>query len=108
MTVTDLNLESVWLVFEGVTLHLNNPIVGTINDTVWLALPEGNYTITFYANDTVGHTTSEAITITKSVPSKVGIGLDYFMTSFLILIIGGMTTIIIITRIHPKKRMTPA
>jgi len=108
VTVTDANLESVWLVFEGVTLSLNNPIIGTINDTVWSALPEGDYTITFYANDTFGHTTSEAIMITKDVPSKAGIGLDYFMTSFLIFIMGGIAIIVIITRIHLKKRITPA
>ena len=108
VTVTDANLESVRLVFEGVTVNLNSPIVGAINDTVWSALPEGNYTITFYANDTVGHTTSEAIMITKDVPSKAGIGLDSFMTSFLIFIMGGMVIIVIITRIHLKKRITSA
>jgi len=108
VTVTDTNLDSVWLVFEGVTVNLNTPIVGTIDDTVWLALPGGTYTITFYANDTVGHETSEAITITKSIPSNAGIGLDYFMTSFLIFIMGGMAVIVIIARIHLKKRITSA
>ena len=106
VTVTDPNLDSVWLVIEGVTLNLDNPIVGTINSAVWSALPEGTYTITFYANDTVGHETSKAITITKSVPSDPAIGLDNFMTSFLIFIMGGMAIIVIITRIHLKKRIT--
>jgi len=104
VTITDLNLESMWLVFEGVTLNLVNPIVGTINDTVWSELPDGDYTITFYANDTVGHTTSEAITITKSVPSIPGIGLDYFMTSFLIFIMGGLVVVVIVAKIHLKNR----
>lgn len=81
------------------------PIIGTINQTAWEALPEGDYTITLHANDTLGHSTSEAVTITKSVPSGGGIGLDYFMTSFLIFITGGLGVILVIVKIHTKKRI---
>ena len=105
VTVTDPNLDSVWLELDGSIYELSIPIIGTINQTAWAALPQGDYTITFYANDTLGHSTSEAITITKSVPSGGGIGLDYVVTSFLIFITGGIGVIVVIVKIRTKKRV---
>ncbi|KKK46172.1 MAG: hypothetical protein Lokiarch_03580 [Candidatus Lokiarchaeum sp. GC14_75] len=103
VTVTDPNLDSVWLELDGSNYELSIPIIGAINQTVWAALPEGSYTITLHANDTLGHSTSEAVTITKSVPSGGGIGLDYFMTSFLIFITGGMAVIVVLVKNYTKK-----
>ncbi len=105
VTVTDPNLDSVWLELDGSNYELSIPIIGTINQTAWAALPEGSYTITLHANDTLGHSTSEAVTITKIVPSGGGIGLDYFMTSFLIFITGGIGVIVIIAKIYTKRRV---
>ena len=105
LTVTDPNLDSVWLELNGTNYELSTPIIGTINQTAWAALPEGSYTITLHANDTLGHSTSETVTITKTVPSGGGIGLDYFMTSFLISITGGLGVIVVIVKIRAKKRI---
>ena len=105
VTVEDPNLDSVWLEIDGSNYELSMPIIGTINQTAWAALPEGSYTITLHANNTLGNSASETVTITKSVPSGGGIGLDYFITSFLIFITGGMGVIVVIVKIHTKKRI---
>lgn len=87
---------------------MNNILVWTINQTVWSALPEGNATIIIYANDTLGHTSSEAIIIIKNIPSR-GNGSDSFMIWFLIALIGGISIgisiIVVITRTHFKKEI---
>ncbi len=105
MTVTDPNLDSVWLELNGTNYELSTPIIGTINQTVWAALPEGSYIITLHANDTLGQSTSQSVTITKTVPSGGGIGLDYVVTSFLIFITGGIGVIVVIVVIRAKKRV---
>ncbi len=105
VTVIDPNLDSVWLELDGLIYELSIPIIGTINQTAWAALPGGSYTITINANDTLGYSTSKAVTITKSVPSGGGIGLDYFMTSFLIFITGGMAVIFVLVKNYTKKRI---
>lgn len=105
VTVTDPNLDSVWLELNGTNYELSTPIIGTINQTVWAALPEGSYIITLHANDTLGQSTSQSVTITKTVPSGGGIGLDYVVTSFLIFITGGIGVIVVIVVIRAKKRV---
>ena len=102
LTVIDPNLDSVWLELDGLIYELSIPIIGTINQTAWAALPEGSYTITLHANDTLDHSTSGAVTITRSVPSGGGIGLNYFMTSFLIFITDGMAVIVVLVKNYTK------
>ncbi|MHA2366477.1 MAG: hypothetical protein ACXAC7_21150, partial [Candidatus Hodarchaeales archaeon] len=53
--ITDLSLEEMWYTLNGsnLTFFSNN---GTINQTKWLSLSEGNITIRFFANDSVGQT----------------------------------------------------
>jgi len=105
VTITDPNLDLVWLELNGLIIELTIPTSGTVNQAIWAALPEGDYTIYFHANDTLGHSTSEAVSITKTVPSEGGIGLDYLMTSFLIIIMGGLGVLMVLLRIYSKKRL---
>ncbi len=106
ITITEPNLDSIWYSLDnGLTIFYTNLLIGTINQTVWDALPEGSATITIYANDTLGYSSSEEVTITKDIPSKERIGLDYFMTGFLIALFSGVAIITIIAKIHFKKRI---
>lgn len=104
ITVTDPNLDTIWYTVDSNFTIIDSTLIWTINQTIWSALPEGSVTITIYANDTLGHTSSKGITITKNIPSKV-IGLDYFTTSVLIFLISGVAIIGIITIMYHKKRI---
>ena len=90
ITVTETNLESVWYSMDdGVT---NIPITtysGTVDEATWLALPEGQVTITFYAVDTVGNIGSASVIVNKSVPAiPPGISGPYPVLILLILFTG--------------------
>jgi len=105
LNISDLNLDSIWFSVNDIIINFNPAILEIINQTAWLALPEGNITIIIYANDTLGNLASEELTIMKNVPSKGGIGLDYFMTSFLIFLMGGIAVIIVIARMYSKRKL---
>ncbi|MBD3215567.1 MAG: hypothetical protein GF311_23355 [Candidatus Lokiarchaeota archaeon] len=70
ITVTDPNLNQVWYTIDG---GLNNVTIssftGAIDSTLWNSLPNGQVTITFYANDDVGHINSESVIVFKDTPS---------------------------------------
>jgi len=104
ITVTDPNLDTIWYTVDGSLTILGNTLVWTISQEVWDALPEGTVTITIHANDTLGHSASQIIIITKNIPSRE-IGLDYIMTGFLITLFCGVAVIIVITKMYHKKQI---
>ena len=74
-------------------------LVGTINQALWDALPEGNVIIRFYANDTLGRIGFQEVTVVKTIsqPSPPGIpGYD------ILLLLGIASTIAVII---VKKRL---
>ncbi len=66
ITVTDANLDTVWFTLNGGIPYYIDSFSGTINQTAWSALTEGNITITFYANDSAGNLASEEVNIIKT------------------------------------------
>ncbi|NVM34928.1 MAG: hypothetical protein HWN81_04985 [Candidatus Lokiarchaeota archaeon] len=104
ISITDDHLDKMWYTVDAGLTNFTFNANGAINQTAWDVLSQGTITLRFYANDTLGHISSEDVSITKDLPSKV-IGLDYFMTGFLITLIGGVAIITIITKIHSKKRI---
>jgi parallel beta-helix repeat protein len=86
----DPNLDTVGYSFEGVSITVPGPIIGIIgpiNQTIWSALPEGNYIITFFANDTVGNEAFEEVSIIKDLPQPVIHGYNIFVFLGFIIII---------------------
>jgi len=107
--VKDRNLDSMWYTIDGGTTNITFTANGTIDqaswETLWENLAKGDIiTIMFYANDTFSHLGSNFIEVKKKVPSEI-IGLDFFTTSFIVLIISGVAIIAIITKIHSKKQI---
>ena len=66
ITVTDANLDTVWFTLNGGIPYYIDSFSGTINQTAWSALTEGNITITFFANDSAGNLASEEVNIIKT------------------------------------------
>ena len=106
ITIVDSNLDTVWYSLDG---GLNNYTIsaftGTFDQSAWDALSQGEVTITIYANDTAGNLAFEEVTITFRIPAGGRIGMDFFMTSFLLILMGGMAVIIVITRMYSKRKV---
>ena len=105
ITITDDHLDSVWYSLDGGLTNFVITTNATIDLTAWSALPEGSVTITFYANDTLGHLTFEAVTITKSIPSG-GIDPTIIVVIVVVSIVGGVAVIAGVY-VFMKKRATP-
>jgi uncharacterized protein Usg len=105
ITVTDDHLDSIWYSFDGgvTTFAITDNTV--FNQTVWTALLEGDVTITFYANDTLGHEASEAVTVVKSIPSG-GVDPTIIIVIVVVSIAGGVAVAAVIY-IYLKKRASP-
>jgi len=55
VTAVDMNLSAIWYVCNGVNVTISNNTQVALNNSIWIGLGEGNFTIAFYANDTSGH-----------------------------------------------------
>jgi hypothetical protein len=68
ISVSGPNLDTVWYTMDG---GINNKTIssfsGGLDQSLWDALPNGPITITFYANDTIGHISSESVMVLKSI-----------------------------------------
>lgn len=106
LTVTDLSLEEISYSLDGGVTIFTADATGTIDQEAWAALPIGDVTITFYAIDEAGHLASAEVTVEKKAPTEeFFIGLDFFITSILILMFSGVAVVVIIAKIHSKKRI---
>lgn len=94
----ELYLDTIWyvIVSEGSTPHIISSTSGAINDELWDSLADGDITIRFYANDTLGHVGYAEVIITKNTNMGSGtpviIGFDTFT---IIVIISLITTMLI-------------
>ena len=107
--ITDPHLDTMWYSIDGginsVIFTSNLTISQTSWETLWDSLAKGdNITIWVYANDTFGHLGSNYVVLIKHVPEDI-IGLDFSITTILILITSGIIIIGIIIKIHSKKRL---
>ncbi|TFG22498.1 MAG: hypothetical protein EU533_04210 [Promethearchaeota archaeon] len=97
----DENLDSIWYTLEGfednIFLSSNT---GTVDQTMWNALGNGNYTLTFFINDTLGHSNQAAVYLIKEVPESPGI------PGYNILIFLGVGFILLIVIIMRNNRFS--
>jgi len=67
---TDMNLDAMWYwIFNSTYQSLNITFTEneTIDPTEWDALSNGEYTIRFYANDTLGNINFSGVNVTKDI-----------------------------------------
>ena len=103
--ISDDNLDTMWYSLDGGTTNFLFTTNGTINQTAWAALSQGPITLTFYANDTLGHETSEDVLITKSIPSD-GEDPTIVIVIIVVSIVGGVAVLAGVY-IFMKKRASP-
>ncbi len=72
ITVTGEDLDTVWYTLNGSIPYYIDSFKGTIDETEWSALAEGNITLIFYANDSIGNLAFEEVDIVKDFEAVTG------------------------------------
>ena len=108
--IYDPNLDKMWYTIDADNIPFSTN--GTIDqqhwETLWDVLGQGDtITLTFYANDTYGHIGLDFVELEKEIPGipSNGIGLNYGITLFFILIFGGISIVSIISKLYHKKQI---
>ncbi|MHA2288903.1 MAG: hypothetical protein ACXABG_08950, partial [Promethearchaeota archaeon] len=109
LTISDATLNTTWYTIVGTNFTFEftatpGTNVITVNQTAWNALSNGDITIVFYANDSLGRLTSDGVTITRNVPEPFD--LIAFLTSIPMLIVYGVAVAIVVVLIVLKRRKT--
>ena len=65
--ISDANLDSMWYTLDGGLTNTTFATNGTIDQALWDALPDGNVTMGFYTNDTLGYSNYTEVTVRKDV-----------------------------------------
>ena len=97
--IEELNLEKTWYSLNGGNNVTFTGFTGSINQSLWNALPEGNIIIKFYANDTLGRIGFQEVTVAKviSQPSPPEI------SGYNILLLLGIFSVSILLIVKKKK-----
>jgi hypothetical protein len=95
LSIIEGNLDRMWYTLDnGINNITISELTGIIYQDLWENLPNGNITVKFYVNDTLGNISFEMVTIVKDAPPPETIsGYDLF-----IILSAFSITIIIIRR----------
>ena len=73
ISINETNLDSIWYTFDsGATNFTVIALIDSIDQGLWDVTPNGNITITFYANDTLGNLGFNKVVVNKSVIDILG------------------------------------
>ncbi|MFX1478998.1 MAG: nitrous oxide reductase family maturation protein NosD [Promethearchaeota archaeon] len=71
INVTEPHLDTIWYTLDNIMISIFiTELNGIIDQELWEDLPNGNITITFYANDTLGNLNFDEVIIIKNIPPK--------------------------------------
>ena len=101
ITVVEEHLDSIWYSLDGGLPNFVDTLNGTIDQSDWSALSQGNVTITFFANDTLGNSASENVIVEKIIHVP---GDDFTIVIITISIVSGAAVAAGVTIIILKKR----
>ncbi|MFX1343732.1 MAG: beta strand repeat-containing protein [Promethearchaeota archaeon] len=73
ITIIEPNPDSIWYTLDAGLNNYTGALTGTINSTPWTAASIGFITITFYANDTLGHWNFTQVTVEKTDVLQISI-----------------------------------
>jgi hypothetical protein len=108
LTITEATLDTTWYSIVGINDIFEFPaFTGTdtilINQTAWNSLSNGEVTIIFYANDSLGRISSDSITLEKDVPEVFDL-LAFLTDPIVLTIIGVAIAVVIVTIILVRRR----
>jgi len=108
LTINDATLNTTWYSIVGTNYTIEfTAIIGinniTIDQDAWNSLSEGEVTIIFYANDSLGRESSDSITLEKDLP-EVFDWLAFLTDPIVLTIIGATIAIVVVTIILLRRR----
>lgn len=103
VNITDPHLDKMWYTVNVSLANYTFTSNGTINQAAWEALSEGTVTITFYANDTLGHESFEQVSINFEIPSSKKKGIPGYDTYLIIGVISVISVLILENRLKRLK-----
>ena len=69
LTIIEGNLDAIWYTMDEGIINFTCGLSGVINSAYWGAIPPGDYTLIFYARDTLGNVGFSEVIIKKREPS---------------------------------------
>lgn len=102
-SIIEEDLVSIWYTVEGsINQFPITGLTGTIDQDVWNNIPQGEVTITFYAQDRAGNIGTESIVVAKNIPSAPEIsGYSIFL---LVGVISIVSAILLKRKKHYSKK----
>ena len=71
ISIIEENLILTWYTLEGAAGTFSfTGLTGTIDQGIWDSIPQGEISITFYAEDGAGNVGTESVIVIKSIPSQ--------------------------------------
>jgi parallel beta-helix repeat protein len=71
LSVVDPNLDTIWYSITNVISKFPCDSSGNIDQAIWDIIAEGNITIQFYANDTLGNLKVKSVSIYKEISQEI-------------------------------------
>lgn len=93
--IKDPHLDKMWYTINEGATCIFFTTNGTIDQTLWDGVPEGNVTIRFFANDTIGNVNYQEVTIIKTTPQSNPPEIHGYNIFFLVGFLSVMVAIII-------------
>lgn len=103
ISIIEGDLISIWYTIEGSIIQYPiTGLTGTIDQDVWNDIPQGEVTISFYAQDRAGNIGTESIVVTKSIPSPS----PPVISGYSIFLLVGVISIVLAISIKKQKHST--
>ncbi len=100
ISINEPNLNKTWYSLNGGANTTFTGLIGSINQTLWDALSEGNIVIIFYANDTLGRIGFQEVTVVKIISQSNPPGISGYNIILLLGIVSTIAVIIIKKRLN--------
>ncbi len=87
--ITENNLDSVWYTMDGGVNNITiTEYTGSVDESIWNTLPDGQVTIIFYANDNAGNIGTNNVIINKNTTTQPSIPGPNSILIMLVLVLG--------------------
>jgi len=108
LTINDATLDSTWYSIVGTNYTFEfTATIGTNNITIdqdaWNSLSEGDVTIIFYANDSLGWESSDSITLEKDLPEVFDL-IAFLLSPLGLTLIGAVIAIVVIVILVKRRK----
>lgn len=96
ISITEPHLDKIWYTFDGGKNKIfTTELFNTLDSNLWNQLPNGDVSIRFYANDTLGQVSFEEVIVVKNTQSTPSNRIPGYDISILLVLISVFSALII-------------